>query len=291
MANHARRIIAITVASAAHFVAFAALWNAAGPTLSQAKAKADSSPALLGVFSLSPVTTYPTTHPTTRGHGRESLPLRSGTVKRKAGLAKVQPQAFVSSAADVDPLTDTAAVSPSPTGPSGPSQQLFTIELFDPNLPGASPMSALLVRQADPAQTEPRDHWKLRISPGADTIELERAANVQSGRWEVALEGELPWYLFGVVRHALQADPELARVGAVLRLQTAQGQLELKVLEPQELTLAGGSYTSLPLAMQRGGQWVPVLWLAQALGYQVLQQRFELDGRAWVMRMPHPQML
>jgi hypothetical protein len=287
MAKHARRIVAITVASAAHFVAFAALWNAAGPTLPQAIAKADSSRAMVGVFSVSRATT----RATSRELVREALPPRVGTAQRKASAAKVQAQALASSAADIDPVADSVAVSPSPAGPSGPSQQLFTIELFDPNLPGASPMSALLVRQADPAQTEPRDHWKLRISPGADTIELERAANVQSGRWEVALEGELPWYLFGVVRHALQADPELARAGAVLRLQTAQGHLELKVLEPQELTLAGGSYMSLPLAMQRAGQWVPVLWLAQALGYQVLQQRFELDGRAWVMRMPHPQML
>jgi hypothetical protein len=127
---------------------------------------------------------------------------------------------------------------------------------------------------------------------GAEPMQLRSKGLIHQGTLAVEAASPRHWSLFASVAQALRARPQGAMATSRIEVADAQGNSTALVnLGPQMLDLPSGQYQVLVFALADDPAQEPVLWLAQAFNYLVLQQRFDHLGQRWTLTIPNPRLL
>jgi hypothetical protein len=122
-------------------------------------------------------------------------------------------------------------------------------------------------------------------------LRLAATGALAAGDLRIAGSQHAHWTLFAQVAERLRAEPMLAQPNETLSVQSGGHSLRLLCLGERMLDLPGGQFAALVFANADGRSDEPILWLARGLNYALLQLRFEMDGQAWLLRVPNPRPL
>lgn len=122
-------------------------------------------------------------------------------------------------------------------------------------------------------------------------LRLAATGALAAGDLRMAGSQHTHWTLFAQVAEKLRAEPMLAQPNETLSVESGGQSLRLLCLGERMLDLPGGQFAALVFANADERSDEPILWLARGLNYALLQQRFDMDGQAWLLRVPHPRPL